>query len=1091
MGVIQLTAGASAFSNPSQFSFTRNCLTVDELGNQVAANTPRFGKEVAIAGQLGTAENVLTGLGGNPNVFAGKDVDGSALLVVMENSGSDRRVRVLTEAAANTWTTRQDFNLARTGGGGIGGNTGDIRRKVGTASDDTLCYVPKAWTILHGTLIAFCEVSIRTAGAFNNWTAASVYGCGFAVSNDYGATWEYTYDDTDDLFNIGKSRIAGWSMCGYYAPFQVAGDPFLEAWICACDYQTAGTPPAASPHGGTVYWFKLTRPTVNAAFKPINVLGVMTVGRDNLDITSVDNSLVYSQRQGVAIAKDTSNPDKLIVLIAESDARWSGITKLSNIDRTDYAAGTYTITKNWHGFRDTSVELNSGHSTFTGDMTSGSAVISLASLGATWGNKLAPYNSGQGTVIRVAGAGAAGVDLIAAVSSFNEGAGTITLNTAASTSVAGVTCTIQARGDWASGNQFVASCQGPLDGEVIVGGDAVIGSMDVIQANDSICKHRRLWGGHSDERSENDTTVTNPDYSRWGCSRLFIAQLKIDAPESQTRTILATLDRQTQMGGTAGPAPANIDTLLISHDSGRTWASVRWPDTSTVYTPNSIGLFYVNGYLYTFTASAVKRYRLPGRVTGRPLLVSPGGTNHLRDNFGFTLGGYDSDSPNNFQRCPKVNGKFQRVAMAGDGSGQAAGTALGDLDPQPPIQHDPSDANSGNVYRVRTGTLTAGSALPLANASNTIATFTICSKQSANENEFSGTIGMGAALGASDYYRVRTFMLNASHLPESSPVARGKSPCNSYVMLRANPYGGGAVAFTASTFQQCSNDDWDAVRFTRQVTGGPWNTNAAGGSAMLLQLLQGAGNDRVESDIYVAFDQFAPGKGDYGYPQPRSTSGGTANNVVVVPSVNPNEVAEVSGLSIGGGQPFTFIAMGVVPANCWDHFTWRNATDTEWPVLTLWSSADNYVTFAPSPWSTTSATNVIDRQGRLRVTVNDAGTPTTVEHTDATFATGESLVVVVRFDGVTVTLDAIVAGQRMATQTYSPVDWAGKVFTKAKFGSADGSVVSSFSWLKLMSDNQLLTDAELSELLNTMNFSEFESSRRLTRMQRAQVRYRR
>jgi len=127
---------------------------------------------------------VLTGMGSDPNIFGGKDVDGRTLLVAIDTNGSDRRVRVMTEASANVWTTQQNFNLGKaTSGAGLGG-AGDIRRIVGTAGDDGLCYIAKAWTILHGTLIAFCEVRVRTAGTGTVWTSSEVRGCGFAVSND-------------------------------------------------------------------------------------------------------------------------------------------------------------------------------------------------------------------------------------------------------------------------------------------------------------------------------------------------------------------------------------------------------------------------------------------------------------------------------------------------------------------------------------------------------------------------------------------------------------------------------------------------------------------------------------------------------------------------------------------------------------------------------------------------------------------------------------------------------------------------------------------------------------------------------------------
>lgn len=1061
-------------------AFARNTITVDELGNQVAVNSPRFGRTTAIAGALGPSQNVLTGMGGSPYVAAGLNYDGKALVMAMENSASDRRVRVLTETdTSNVWTTQQDFNLGRpTSGGGIGGNSGDIRRKVGTASDDGLCYVPKAFTVLHGTIVAFCEVLFRTGGSGTVWTSAESRGCGFAVSKDYGATWAYEYNDTASNFNAGKSRGSGWSMCGYYAPFQVVGQPFLEAWICACDYQAAGTPPASAPHGGTVYWFKLTRSTPSEAFVPVNASGIITMGRDNIDVTSVNNSLVYSQRQGVFLAKDTSNPDKLIVGIAESDARWSSITKLTNIDRTNYAAGGYTTQKNWHGFRDSSAELSTGHATFTGSMTSGSNVISsITGIAATWANKIAPYNSLAGTVIRIPGAGAAAADLIASVTAFNEGASTITVSSNASTNSPGATCVIQCRGDTCTGNQFVAACPGPADGEVILGGDAAIGTLDLVQANDTLCKHRRLWGGHTDERDPADTTATSGDYNNWGCHRVFIAQIKVDAPEQPNRILVATCNRSTQLSGSAGPIPANINTLLISRDSGRpgTWASVQWPDTSSVFTADSSGLFVVKEFLYVFTASAVKRYAIPGIVAGRPLLVSPGVTNTLRENFGGTFGGYDDTYPNhaNFIRCPKVGGKFQRVAIAGDGSGQSAGTALGDLVPQPPIYHDPNDANSGNVYRVRTNVLVNGTSAPTVNDSNQVVNFPICSRGS--DAQFVGTIGWGAAF--TGYCKFRTFFLNATAQPESVPVARGKSPCNSFIMFRVRPFGGGAVAFTGPTWQQASTDQWDAVTLSRNVTSA-WNTNAAGASAMLVSLFQGAGADRAENDFYMAFDQFSQGQGDYGYPQPRAIAGGTADNSQITSIVNPNEVASVSGLALVANNSFTFFAAGAVAKYCWDQFTFRDGSSTEWPILTLYGDANNYATVAPSPWSTTSPSNTINREGRLRTTINTAGTPTAKEQTSATFMQSESLVVAIRFDAATntVTIDAVIAGQRMATQTHTAAGWAGKTFDTVKFGNNDASVVSSFAWFSIFGENRLMGDTEVSAQLRSLAFASADPS---------------
>lgn len=1065
--VAKLTKNAGIFSGPhagATLHFARNIGTVDELGVQCAANTPRFGRESAVAGCLSDPETVISGLGANPNVHGGLDLDGRTLLVVLDDSGSFRRVRVLTESAPGSWTTRRTFNLARqASGSGIGANLGDIRLLAGTELDDGLCYMPRAFTVIHGTIVAFCEVRVRTSGTGTTWDASESRGCGFAVSNDYGATWGWSYDDTGDEFNNGASRGTGWSMNGYYCPFREQGQPFLEAWICACDYQFAIQPPSATASkGGTVYWFRLDRSAETERFVPANVSGTIITGRNNINLDSVNNSRVYSQRQGAAIFRE--GPNTIGILIAESDQRWSGITKLGNISRTDYTSEDLTTTKNFHGMRDSAAELPAADkATFTGNMTASSAVIGSASLAATWTNKLAAYNSLLGTVIRVAGAGAAGADLIASVTAFNEGAGTITLNTAAGTSVTGATCTIEARGDWSTGNQFVAACPGPSPGEVILGGDAVIGTMDVVDGAAAVCHHRRLWGGQSDERDPSDGTATGSTYQRWSCHRLFIAQLKVDAPERGTRVVVATLNRSTQI---ATAKPANIDTLLISRNSGRpgSWASVRWPDRST-YSPDSVGLHVANEYIYTTTSNSVRRYGLPGIVAGRPMLTSPGVSNSMRDNFGGTNGGYDFSTPDNFIRCPKVNGKFHRVSLAGVDTGIP-------LDPQPPIAHDPASATSGNVYRVRSQALTPGVAGPLPATSNYLATFPVCTRGS--DISIAGTLDWANPYAG--FFRARVFLLNASSLPESTLLAAGKSPANSYVQLRWDPYGGtGVSAFTAATWAQASNDTWDPITLQRDQSS--WTHSPSGN--VLMALLVGAGADRADNDVYVAFDSLVAGKGDYGYPANRATAGGTSGPVVITPRSNPNEVAKVSGFGLGGGNSFTFFAIGRVAEHAWDHFTRRDATDTEWPIMSLYADSDNHIQIAPSPWSTTSSGSSpwpINREGRLRFTITDDGSDTAKEQTGATFMRGEGLVICIRFDADTdtVTIDAVCSGQRMATQTYEANVFAGLTFNEVRFSNPNQTTLASFGWLHLYGLNRHMNDGEVGAQLKTLAFTKHD-----------------
>lgn len=1078
MPLIELTQSAPVFSTP-RFSFARNCLTADPLGNQIAANVPRFAAAGAVAGQLGPSQTVLAGLGTSPMTYSGKDLLGGTLCVILDNSGSNRRMRVLTEDTpeSNVWTTRTTVNLARPAAG-MSGNIGDVRGKAGVNGvDDGLCYLPRACSIVHGTIVFFCEIYVRTSGTYDNWLTYQTRGIGVACSIDYGATFPYTWDDSASSFNPGKARGTGWSLgCNYYCPFQVDGTPFLEAWISAVDYQFAnGSGSPELPMGGTVVWFRLDRATVVDRFIPVNVANTCTVGRDNLNITSTALSGIYSQRQGCALFKASSTT--LGVLIAESDSRWSSITRLTNISRTDYAAGGYTTQKNWHGFIDTEVQKNSAWPTFTGSISSASSTLTVnangTALGATWNRYIADYSSLIGTTVRVVGAGVAGADLVAQVSAYNEAGPSMTLTTAASTTVASVTCHVQVRGDYSSGNQFVACGPGPDAGEVLLGGDAVLGTVDIVDATATRCRHETVWGGHSDERELADATVTSPTFQRWGDQRLFLATLWYDAPEKLTgRVVIGVLQRGNQI---ATADPVNVDAFIISRDSGRkgTWAVMHWPNQSE-YGVGSIGLHCANEYLYATTASSVVRFKLPGVVAGRALEVGPGQTNYVPDQFGGPLGGYDSDSPNNFQRCPKVNGKFQRVAMAGDGSGQAAGTALGDLDPQPPIQHDPTNANSGNVYRLIGRRLKTGVAGPLPSTNNVMANFPIFTKRGSGESEFTGTLGWGAAF--TGWFKWRVFMLNATDQAESFPIASGRSPCIGLVPIRWEAYGGtNPLPYTGPSFTQASNDKWHAVRSQRLHTAA-WNANS--GSAVLMTPLTGANKDKEDIDHYIAFDSVSLGNADYGYPQPRALSGGTANNSVIVPATNPNEVAKISDLGLGGGASFTLILTGKVAEHCWDHFTFRDVTNIDWPIATLYGDSNTSLTVAPSPFTTTSSGSpsyTINRTAALRSTIRSGGADTAVKDmNDATFLANEGLIVVIRFNALTnlITIDAVNGGRRLATQTSTEVLWAGITFNELRFSNRDQSVVNSFDWFSVWTENRLLSDADVDSELTSMAFAE-------------------
>lgn len=1076
MSLIQLTQAAAIFSNP-RFSFARNCLTADPLGNQVAVNTPRFAAAGAVAGQLGAEQSVLTGLGTSPVAFSGKDLDGNAMVVAFDNSGSFRRFRVLTENSpdSNVWTTRATVNLSRPASG-MSGNIGDVRGKAGVnGQDDGLCYLPRACSIVHGTIVFFCEVLVRTSGTYDNWLTTQSRGIGVACSTDYGATFPYTWDDSASSFNPGKARGTGWSLgCNYYCPFQVQGAPFLEAWISAIDYQFAnggGSPEL--PAGGTAIWFRLDRATVNDRFIPVNVANTCTVGRDNLNITSTALSGIYSQRQGCAIFKDTDST--LGILIAESDSRWSSITRLTNISKTNYAAGGYTTQKNWHGFIDTEVQKNSGWPTFTGSISSGSSTLTVnangTALGATWARYLADYSNLIGTTIRVPGAGAAGADLVAQVSAYSEAGPNITLTSAAGTTVASVTCHMQVRGDYSSGNQFVACGPGPAANEVILGGDAVLGTVDIVNATATRCRHQTVWGGHSDERELADATVTSPSFQRWGDQRLFLATLWCDAPEKSTRVMVGVLQRANQI---ATVDPVNVDAFIISRDSGRkgTWAVMQWPNQAD-YPVGSVGLHCANEYLYATTASAIVRYKLPGVVAGRALEIGPGQTNYLLEQFGGPLGGYDSDTPDNFIKCPKVGGLFQRVAISGDGSGQAPGTALGALDPQPPIQHDPSNANSGNVYRVVGRRLKTGVAGPLPATNNVMANFPIFTKRGSLESEFTGTLGWGAAF--TGWFKWRLFVLNATDQAESFAIASGRSPCVGLVPFRWEAYGGtNPLPYTGPSFIQASNDMWHAVRSQRLHTAA-WNANS--GSAVLISALTGANKDKEDNDHYIAFDSVSMGNADYGYPQPRAASGGTANNVAIVPAANPNEVAKITSLGLGGGSSFTLILTGKVAEHCWDHFTFRDVTNIDWPIVTLYADDNTCLTVAPSPYTTTSSGSpsyTINRTAALRSTIRSSGADTIKDMNDATFLANEGLIVVIRFDAATnvITIDAVNGGRRLTTQTSTQAAWAGITFNELRFSNRDQSVVNSFDWFNLWMENRLLTDVQVNSELNSLDFAE-------------------
>lgn len=351
-----LTEGSAVLSTSSLFSFSRNVTTVDPLGEQCAANVIRFGPDQTLAGLIGDAQTCALKdtasppanavFYGSATAHAGLDVDGKTLLIVKDypvSGDTNVRLRAWTSSSttSNTWTAHGERVCYRPSGLPNNGMA-DVRyaQGAGPSTDDGKLFDPRCIQVINGTIVVFCEVYIKT-GSPASWATPKSAGCGWVVlvptGSDYLAGTQYLYDDSSLENNLGRTRVAAWSFTQPYAPFHTSGD-VLEVWPCAVDYQYGpGSGNDIKPNGGVAYWFKMTRSSGSARFSPVLDGSAIKVARQSPGPLALDSPYgYYMHRHQIALVKQVGSADKMVAIMAEGDDTISSITRIFNIDRTNY-----------------------------------------------------------------------------------------------------------------------------------------------------------------------------------------------------------------------------------------------------------------------------------------------------------------------------------------------------------------------------------------------------------------------------------------------------------------------------------------------------------------------------------------------------------------------------------------------------------------------------------------------------------------------------------------------------------------------------------------------------------------------------------
>ncbi len=301
--VFKLHAGGYSSGYPTWIDFSRNEVTVDPSGDQVAANVPRFDHLVSLAPV--PAPDFVFSSPLNPDgalLASGVDLNDSRELMVWlhraDGSGDFHAIYVFADGVLPSALPSQSSSFPPSGNHvrrlltprtlvlmspeGTGTTTfydlfndSDTRP---TINGKFKAYEVIDGSVYHGAIVlalgAFVETSVGS-GQYER------RGFGFALSNDRGATWTLIGDDVHDPAQTDDQ--AGWPRGAFYciraAPICQRTGAKTECWFSVSDYRkTVGETTIAGK--GRAYVFKLTRTGSGAwsagALKPSTFTDTLT-----------------------------------------------------------------------------------------------------------------------------------------------------------------------------------------------------------------------------------------------------------------------------------------------------------------------------------------------------------------------------------------------------------------------------------------------------------------------------------------------------------------------------------------------------------------------------------------------------------------------------------------------------------------------------------------------------------------------------------------------------------------------------------------------------------------------------------------------
>ena len=1023
------------------FRFDRDVATVDPQGAGVSADSPRFRSTRAISGVWGDPQVVsdqLVGADINDDVTilaAGRDRDwmGSAVLVVLSHNG--RQFAVSTQQGNSFRTSPRNLLTIRAAPGITSPAlaVGDIRTNLvdagGGTAIDQVCYEPATGSVCFGTIVVLCR-EYRYAPA-DGW---KVVGFAIFYSTDYGANFVKYFDDAAVSGNrrqIGKSRIASWSLQGWFCPYHNCrpgtdrhhchedhdDDCDLdtrpdEAVMTFTDYRYAPNDPDCAdpdpndlPAGGRAGFFKL-KPDNSGVYVPLSVNSVPAVGIFEINANSFLDPTHYTAQQ-----------------CANGVVRKSQVNYMHfhSLGVTEFSAGN-PETRPW--------QLLLG----VGDTVASSAIriiVADSRDNAYWKQQVGTTQNW-----------------------------TVQYNWHGSIDSAMLSSTrpTQRASDSNTGFGFVGCAPGPERGTLLLGQDAIGEAGMMARPSTTLSTEKTL----------------SPLFPSGGPSfeSALMFNFHTDAPHLQLRTVVCDRRLSVSSSPFLPQTLPGLDTVAFSRSSGApgTWGEMPLmpilPDRTDSYKDN---VFVVGNFVYLVQADIYRSSGLPAysqRVVRRKLptvipaisllQVGPGGTQLLREapakRYETGLGIRPSTTSEN-------------TPAAGAGRNWKSVTLDGSPPANLPIQPPMASGFLARLARPRTLLPTA------AESEQTQFGYLFPT------NRGSGPLSSYFSTYGERWLTFRAWVLNSSR-SNDSPQRLGAMPrAESEANLELNFSGHGIPVGSV-----VGNDTWYCVVGSAKVAvGGPGDRNVeflqikpstrrrSDGSASGVfdpQLL-------TDTDCYFGLSELVEGDQEIGYPLPSC-----ADRAGVTYPPERVDVALSRTQQVNASGDFTFYFAGTVPEDSWDTTPLPAGTTnvTRFPLVTLVTEDDDdaWITVSASP-RYVPGTNPILPSLMVDVgTRNHAGVSGSLG--PAAWIRGRSLIGVMVYDASEQKLrvSAALSGQRLPDLELH-ADLRGKTFKYIRFGDRQSGTdrkVGAFQWAGVAVQGDAIGRSHVSRALRTLYFVE-------------------